>query len=50
MDVMKIKFQCDELKLILESLRRPLDLRTRTLLMQKFKLLINKIQNEVKDE
>ncbi len=50
MDVVRVKNQCEELELILESLRRPLDLRTKSLLLQKFKDLLSLIKREVNDE
>ena len=50
MDVLRVKNQCEELELILESLRRPLDLRTKAVLLQKFRDLLSLIKKEVNDE
>ncbi|GEM_PF-6581748 len=47
MDVLRVKSQCEELELILESLRRPLDLRTKSLLLQKFRDLLSLINKEI---
>lgn len=46
MDVLRVQGQCEELELILESLRRPLDLRTRSILLQKFKDILCLIGKE----